>query len=280
MLNFIAGLLLISECASILPGCRLAHEQSATDHIAVPMQTVAVFFVEYLPEPSGIVFHPLRGTLFAVSDEGTVCELSTDGVKRNLRTIRQADFEGITVHPATGKLYVAVEGEEKILEIDPDMLIVDREFVIDRAFNETIVLDQGGNGIEAITYIPGERVTEPGIYVIANQCFSTGNLQDPSALYELTLPSHTSSIVHIAEFIPMNITDISGLQYDPKTGNLVIISDSNNRICEYSRAGRLIRSHHLPGKNQEGIAIDADGYIYIAQDSGGILKCKRFPVKK
>jgi hypothetical protein len=31
------------------------------------------------PEPSGICFHPLRKTLFVVSDEGEVTEIETDG---------------------------------------------------------------------------------------------------------------------------------------------------------------------------------------------------------
>jgi uncharacterized protein YjiK len=244
------------------------------------MQTVAVFSVAFLPEPSGIVFHPLRGTLFAVSDNGIICELSTDGKKRNVRFVRQADFEGITVDPAIGTLYVAVEGDEKILEIDPVTLAVKRECTIARTFNNAVVLDPGGQGIEAITYIPGKHGAGPGTCVIANQSFNNTNPRDPSALYELTLPSHTSSVIHISRFTPMAVTDISGLQYDPDTGNLVIISDSNNRIYEYTRAGKLIRSHSLPGQNQEGIAIDADGYIYIAQDSGGILKCKCLPVRK
>ena len=75
------------------------------------------------PEPSGIVFHPTRKTLFVVGDEGDMCEMKTDGTllsrKHYPADTARMDFEGITVNPATGLLYIAVEGAEKIIEIDP-----------------------------------------------------------------------------------------------------------------------------------------------------------------
>ncbi len=39
------------------------------------------------------------------------------------KRICDADFEGITCDPATGLLYIAVEGEEKIIEMDPGDLL-------------------------------------------------------------------------------------------------------------------------------------------------------------
>ena len=105
-------------------------------------------------EPSGIVYHPLRHTLFAVGDEGDVCEITTDGEPLQQAHVRDADFEGITCHPDSGLLYVAIEGEEAILEVDPDDLRVLREFTINRTFHGATVLKLGGQGIEAITFVP------------------------------------------------------------------------------------------------------------------------------
>ena len=270
---------LLSSGAAVLQGCDTNNPPHASAPIAVSMQTTAFFQVAFLKEPSGIVFHPQRNSLFAVSDEGSVCELSTDGTKKNMRTIRSADFEGITVNPASGKVYVAVEGEEKVLQLDPDSLSVEHEITIERKYNDAVVLAPGGQGIEAITFIPGTSATDPGTFVVANQGSKKPNPQDSPALFEITLPPSTSSVARISRFIPMSFSDVSGLQYDPASGNLVVISDRNNRIYEFTRDAKLVRSHHLPGKDQEGIAIDNHGYIYITQDSGGILKCKRTPAK-
>jgi len=284
LFKFLVLPLLLSTGSAVLQGCDAVSNPAVITPVAVPiavsMHTAAYFQVSFLREPSGIVFHPHRNSLFAVSDEGSICELSTDGTKKNMRTIRPADFEGITVNPASGKLYIAVEGEEKVLQVDPVTLSVEREFSIDRSVNGAVVLAPGGQGIEAITYIPGTSATDQVTCVIANQGSKNSNPQDSPALFEISLPVHTSSIVRISRFLPISFSDVSGLHYDPASGNLVVISDRNNRIFEFTRDAKLVRSHHLLGKDQEGIAIDNNGYIYIAQDSGGILKCKRTPGKK
>ena len=36
--------------------------------------------------------------------------------------------------------------------------------------------------------------------------------------------------------------------------------------------GEILQEYAFPGDNQEGLALDGKGYLYIAQDSGGILK--------
>ena len=38
--------------------------------------------------------------------------------------------------------------------------------------------------------------------------------------------------------------------------------------------GRLVHEYAFLGDNQEGIAVDEEGFLYIAQDTGGILKVK------
>ena len=36
----------------------------------------------------------------------------------------------------------------------------------------------------------------------------------------------------------------------------------------------MLASYAFPGDNQEGIAVDPAGFVYYAQDSGGIIKMK------
>ena len=67
---------------------------------------------------------------------------------------------------------------------------------------------------------------------------------------------------------------LSGLYFDRATGHLYVISDSTNTIFEFTRTGTLLSGHAFPGDNQEGITVDDQGFLYIAQDSGGILKIK------
>ena len=116
-------------------------------------------------EPSGIVFHRARGTLFVVGDGGDICEIETDGTLIQQKHIRRADFEGITYDPSTGLLYVAIEGEEKIVEFEPEGLAEIRAFAIQRTFEGEMRLKPGGSGIEAITFVPDSGHPHGGTFM-------------------------------------------------------------------------------------------------------------------
>jgi len=229
-------------------------------------------------EPSGIVYHPSRGTLFVVGDEGDICEIETDGSLVKQTRVRPGDFEGITCDPRTGLLYVAIEGEEKILEIHPDDFRVLREFAIDRAFQGKVLLAPGGQGVEAITFVPDARHPHGGTFYLSNQAFSLDLPEDPSIIFEVEVPLREktpgTAAARILRYFSPGITDFAALHYDGESDHLYAVSDSNNLLVEMSRAGEFIDFWAFPGANQEGFAMDEAGFVYIAQDHGGIIKLK------
>jgi len=229
-------------------------------------------------EPSGIVFHPVRQTLFVVGDEGDICEIRTDGALVKQKRVRSADFEGITCDPSTGLLYVAIEGEEKIMEIDPEDLRVLREFAIDRTFQGALVLKAGGQGVEAITFVADSHHPEGGTFFVANQGFDLNSKEDPSAIFELEVPLRSGSasggVAKIVGYFSLGVIDLSGLHYDAISRHLYVVSDATNTLFEITREGKILQAYAFPGENQEGIAVDTNGFLYIAQDSGGIIKVK------
>jgi uncharacterized protein YjiK len=52
------------------------------------------------------------------------------------------------------------------------------------------------------------------------------------------------------------------------------VNDADNILVEITLEGRIVREYAFIGDEQEGIARDDEGYLYIAQDLGGILKVK------
>ena len=70
----------------------------------------------------------------------------------------------------------------------------------------------------------------------------------------------------------LGITDLSGLHHDDNSGLLHLISDEHDRLILLTSDGVEQASYTLPGKNQEGITLDAESYVYIAEDSGDIIK--------
>ena len=227
------------------------------------------------PEPSGICFHPMRKTLFVVSDEGEVAEIKTDGTPV-ARVKIPGDLEGITVIPETGLLYIVNEGDDIILEFDPDKKKVLRSFPLNRAYQgnpeyiqkSTEMFD---NGIESIAFVEDNEHPEGGTFFVGNQW-------DPPCVMEVQIPlksNHGSyAEANILRVLPLDLDDPSALYYDPQTKLLNVVSDADNILVEITLDGRIIKEYAFVGDNQEGIAKDDESYLYIAQDSGGILKVK------
>lgn len=227
------------------------------------------------PEPSGICFHPTRKTLFVVSDEGEIAEIETDGTPV-FRVKIPGDLEGVTVNPETGLLYLVKEGDDIILEFDPDKREVIRSFPLNREYqgNADYIEKRTGrfdNGIESIAFVEDKKHPEGGTFYIGNQW-------DPSCIMEVQVPLKSSqertAEAHILRVLPLNLDDPAALYYDPQTGLLNVVNDADNILVEITPDGRIVREYAFLGDNQEGIARDDEGYLYIAQDSGGILKVK------
>ena len=260
----------------LLAGCAAPIKNTDPLAIVLPSQWIGNIDQAQFNEPSGIVFYPESETLFVVGDEGDICEIQLDGALIRQKHIRNADFEGITFDPTTGFLYIAIEGQETIIEVDPKDLSVRREFAIQRTFNGDTLLAPGGQGIEAITFVPLADHPEGGLFYVANQSFSLDSKDDISAVFEIEVPLSSTSIedqtARIAKHFHLGLTDLSGLHYNEERDSLYIISDAANVIMETTRSGRILRAYAFPGDNQEGITLDNGGFLYIAQDSGGIIK--------
>ena len=248
---------------------------SALSQSVLPYEWIGEFDNTELKEPSGICWHIQRGVLFVVGDRGDLCELTDDGEAVRQQHLSNADFEGITHDPRTGLLYIVVEGEEVVLEVDPENFEVIREFVLPRSLNGSTVLKKGGHGIEGITFVSDPSHPHGGIFWIANQVDTLVDKNDLSAVFQVELPlqSETEQPKLLSCFSP-GVTDLSGLHYDAATGHVWILSDQANLLLKYTTTFDFLDAFALPGNNQEGVTVDELGHLYIAQDSGGIIKLK------
>ena len=228
------------------------------------------------PESSGLTFHPTRKTLFTVSDDGHVGEFETDGTLVQRRHLLYEDFEGITADPASGLLYVVIEGRDNILEIDPNGLVIRREYDLARSFEGRKLYQLAGDGLEGIAFVPDDSHPEGGTLFVVNRSPKAKDLDDPPLLLEFELPLSSNSNDELEGAIlsatRLAVTHLSGLHYDPRADRLLAVSDDNKIMIELTRQGELTNASKLPAEDPEGIAIDDDGVLYIAQDSEGIIK--------
>jgi uncharacterized protein YjiK len=225
--------------------------------------------------PSGIVFHPGRKTLFVVGDKGSIAEIRKDGTPVFSQAL-PGDLEGITVDPATGLLYIVVEGDDVILEFDPERRAVLRRFPINRAFggNPEFLEKQRGrydDGVESIAWVPNSSHPEGGTFYIGNQW-------DPPVILEVEVPLRSRpsgpAEARIIRVLPTKIADPADMYYDARTRRLNVVCDTDNILLELTLSGEIVAQYAFPGDSQEGLAQDDEGYIYLAQDVGGIYKLK------
>ncbi len=277
--RFIVFQVLVGLCM-LLSGCAHCDPCSAQDPVRVVLRFEWLGDIDQsgFREPSGIVFDGRRGTLFVVGDEGDICEMTTDGKLLRQKTLRAgADLEGLALVPQTGILYAAVEGEDKILEVDPETFEVTREFAIPRTFEGTELFKPGGQGIEGICFVPRQGHPEGGTFFVANQSFTEEPGEERSLIAEVELPlrsSPGSTEVKIRDWFPVPVIDVAALHYDRATGHILAACDSPNALLELTLSGEIVRVLTLTGDNQEGLTLDDHGLMYIAQDSGGIIKIR------
>jgi len=143
---------------------------------------------------------------------------------------------------------------------------------------ERMLLKPGGQGVEAITFRPDASHPHGGTFYIANQSFDAEAAEDPSVICEVEVPLRASgpgpAPAKIVRCVSLGIADLAALRYDAKSDHLYVVSDMNNMLIETTCRGDVVAFWALPGDNQEGFAVDPKGYVYIAQDSGGIIKFK------
>ena len=273
---FIAGI------GAVLVYFLIQMEGSVTKEIAgsrpvpLPYNWVGNITKSQIAEPSGITYHPTRRSLFIADDSGIIHEVQLDGTFVQSRGLSERDIEGITVNPNTGMLYVAIEDDEAIIELDAETLTMQREFRIERNFEGEQLLRKGGMGIEAIAFVPDDSHPEGGTFWVGNQSFSLKAKDEPSVVCEVVVPLRSGTARKakgtIIQAHRMNFIDISGLAYDVQGDLLVLVSDTSNLLVELKREGTILGQYLLPGDEQEGVVLDGLGYMYIAQETGEIIK--------
>jgi uncharacterized protein YjiK len=270
MLAFL-GAVLSSGCSSP------AANSSNPFDILLPYQQIDRFDLADFREPSGLVFHPTRNTLFVIGDEGDIAELQLDGTLVKQATIKKEDFEGITCDPATGLLYAVSERKAEIFEINPEDFRIVREFSIEPVFEGRKILIEDKNKVEAITFVPEADHPEGGRFYLNNESIGL-NSETESVVFTVDVPLKNGSggqlVGQITGYFTVPVTDLADFHYDPATDHLYLISDDTNTLFEATKTGTGVNGYALPGEHQEGLTVDQEGLLYIAEDSGGIVKFK------
>ena len=236
------------------------------------------FSLAEVPEPSGLCYDPLRGTLFIVDDGAadrppSVSEISLAGELLQNMAIGN-DLEGVCYCCADGLIYVADEHEERIYALEPAGLVLQETYRLDRFRDGQELLEAGGNGIEGIEYIPADHDPWSDCFVLLNQ-------DDPHrilAVRRADLIPESEGLTPAADYRDIAEINAGSLHFDAQTDLLWVVHSWMNVMELWNVRDMTLESWEVvPGAAQEAVAIDGQGRLWIGSDSGGLASYTALP---
>lgn len=210
-----------------------------------------------ISESSGISYCSNDDTLVVANDEGSYYKISRKGKILRKTKLGKYDLEG-----------VVCEDEQMIFALEnKGMLILDRQ----TGKKNKVTLNTMYNGKKLPLF--NKKSGVEGIAKVGNTVYlaKQSKKKKKSFIAVVKLTPYPSSIVDIIEH---HIADTAGLTYHD--GYLYMVSDKEDLLIKYDLdKEKSVQKVKLEKGAWEGIAFDAKGFVYLADDDGRVLKYKK-----
>ena len=220
-------------------------------------------------EPSGVVFDEATGHLVVVGDEGSIAEMGLDGAA--VRTQRTAPgVEDIAIHSPTGLFVMVAEESSELVVLSPDTLAELRRFPLDRP---AILADdpsgEPNDGFEGLAFRPDPSQAGGGTFYLTHQ-------RDPSMVVAFSFdpaaePHPIGADAVTARWTIAGTEELNAITHSVTLDRLLAVDDKRDTVVVIGLDGEVLGELAVPGNQQEGITIDSDGTMWIADDADGAL---------
>jgi uncharacterized protein YjiK len=214
-------------------------------------------------EPSGVAVHPGIGHLFMVGDEGSLLEL--DGSGNPVRTHDVGgNLEDVVAHPGTGWLLLLDEQRSELFAYDPRAQRETRRWKLDRRGLLGRAPGPPNDGFEGVAFREEAGRPGGGVLYLAHQ-------RTPAMLVAMTLdvtgPPGTLGAASVVGRWPFTGRgDVTAVTYVPALQRLLVVADKEDELLVVGPEGAVETAIPLPGQQQEGVAVDGAGNLWIADD--------------
>ena len=256
------GLVALGGLANVVGTAKKASNEGELERGSEVLGKAERIVVAGVREPSGITWHPRLGHLFVVGDDGTLAELDKSGKALRGHTVEK-QLEDVAYHPPSGALLLVSEQRSELVLFDPATRRQLRRFRIDTPalLGETPV--QANQGFEGLAFRPDPSRPGGGIVYLSHQ-------RTPAMVVAVAFdwgadaPIDAAAVVarwHLSDY-----EDLTAVQYVPSIDRIVVVADSKDRMLVLGGDGAVEHELPIPGDQQEGLAFDADGTMWIADD--------------
>ena len=214
-------------------------------------------------EPSGIASHPRTGHLFVIGDDGKLAEL--DGSGKVVRSLAlPGNLEDVAVHTPTGDLLVLSEMNSELILYDPVGHKERKRWRLDK----NAVLGRTGadpnQGFEGLAFRPDASQPGGGVFYLTHQ-------REPSEVvaiaFDLSRPAGPlGADVVKGRWEMSGYEDLTAITWVAELDRLLVLSDAQDVLIVMRTDGTVERDVTVPGDQQEGVAVDAQGNVWIADD--------------
>jgi uncharacterized protein YjiK len=240
-------------------------EEEKADEIFAKPERVADLGVK---EPSGVLFAPRLGHLFVVGDEGTVAELDADGKRIDVREVK-GDLEDLTVYTPSGDLVLVAEKQAELILYDPVAHQEKKRWKIDTA---AVLGEEPGDkneGFEGIAFRPERGRKGGGLFYLAHQ--RTPAMVVALAFDPASPPGRLGAEGVVARWPLAPHEDLTAVNYVPAIDRVLVLTDKSDRILILAADGAVESEVEVPGDQQEGLAVDDKGDVWLADDKDKAL---------
>jgi uncharacterized protein YjiK len=214
-------------------------------------------------EPSGIAFYPPTGHFFVVGNEGAIAELDDKG--HPLKTTKiEAQIEDVTVHTPSGELILVSESRSELVLFDPASGQERKRWPIDLASVLGTGITEQNQGFEGVAFRPQEGQPGGGVFYLTHQ-------RSPSLVVALKFdpmgPARRLTGDDVVSRWPLTYEGLTAITWAEPLGRLLVIADEKDRLLVIRPEDGAVESEiPIPGRQQEGVALDPSGGLWIADD--------------
>jgi len=281
VLTVLAGVLLAVLALSMLasrqpPAVRATHKvlpvpesQATTEGASGGFAAPVVLPALGLREASGIAWHAALERFFVVGDRGTLAEVDPAGSVIEQYRVK-GNLEDVAVHAPSGRLVLLSEKKGELVVWDPASHSETARFPLDVAGIVGKDPADRNQGFEGIAFREDADQPGGGIFYLVHQ-------RKPARLVALSFnPTGSPRTIGAADVSGRHALkpyeDLTAVAWSEPLGRLLVIAESDDRLLLVSPAGTITGSWPLPGGRQEGLALDPQGALWVADEERGLFK--------